>query len=205
MSKAKVFIVDDDGAVRTALSRLLRAAGCDVETFASADAFLARDAYAGPGCLVLDVQMKGLTGMELQGRLAAGECELPIVFLTAHGDIPMSVEAMKQGAVDFLTKPVDESLLLPAVRAAIEQSEARHAVRERVAALTRREFEVMRCVLTGALNKQIAAHLGIAEKTVKIHRGRVMSKMGVPSVAELVRMCDLAGIPPANLNGSSSQ
>lgn len=201
--EASVYIVDDDPAVRKGLARLLRSANHTVETFASATAFLARDSYDGVGCIVLDVRMPGLDGMELQAELTARSIGLPIIFLTGHGDIPMSVQAMKQGAVDFLTKPVDEEVLLDAVHQALlrhrslrsEHQEA-GAVHARLRLLTPRELEVLRCVLAGARNKEIAAHLGIAEKTVKIHRGRVMKKLGLTTVTELVQACQRAGIQP---------
>lgn len=198
-----VCIVDDDPAVRKGLARLLRSADLNVETFASAAEFLAKDGYEEVGCIVLDVRMPGVDGMELQARLGAKGADLPVIFLTGHGDIPLSVKAMKQGAFDFLTKPVDEEVLLDAVRQARQRRRATRsdrlevqAVQERLASLTPREQEVLRCVLTGALNKQIAARLGIAEKTVKIHRARVMEKMGAASVAELVPICQRAGVEP---------
>ena len=198
-----VYVVDDDPSVRKALARLLHSAGHTVETFSSAAEFLARERCQGVGCLVLDVRMPSLGGMELQAELAARGIDLPVVFLTGHGDIPMTVEAMKQGAVDFLTKPVDEEVLLDAVHQALLRHRAARserlevqALQERVASLTPRELEVLRCVITGALNKQIAARLGIAEKTVKIHRARVMEKLGVTSVAELVQSCQHAGVEP---------
>jgi len=196
-----VSVVDDDPSVRKGLARLLRSAGLTVETFGSAAEFLGRERNDSVGCIVLDVRMPGQDGMALQAYLAVRDVDLPIVFLTGHGDIPMTVEAMKNGAVDFLTKPVDEEVLLDAVRQALlrhrtAQSERLEVqvLRERVASLTPREFEVLRCVITGALNKQIAAHLGIAEKTVKIHRARVMEKLGVTSVAELVQTCQRVGV-----------
>jgi FixJ family two-component response regulator len=198
-----VFVVDDDEAVRKSLARLLRSVGLAVESFPSASEFLAREHYDGVGCIVLDVRMPALDGMGLQGRLAAQEVDLPIVFLTGHGDIPMSVRAMKRGAFDFLTKPVDEDVLLTAVRRALlRHREARaerlegEELRARVETLTPREQEVLRWVIAGALNKQIAAHLGIAEKTVKIHRGQVGKKLGLTTVAELVQACQRAGIDP---------
>ena len=201
--KGMVFVVDDEEPVRRSLSRLLRSAGFASETFPSADAFLAREPFEGVGCLVLDLRMRGTTGMDLQRQLESAGRRLPIVFLTGHGDIPTSVEAMKLGAVDFLTKPVDDERLLAAVRQALarcaQDLEARRmaeAIRSRLKTLTQREFEVMRGVIAGLLNKQIAARLGVVEKTVKVHRGQVMHKMGVPSVAELVRDCALAGVEP---------
>lgn len=199
-----VLVVDDDESVRQSLSRLLRSAGLKSEAFASAEEFLARLPLAGLACLVLDLQMRGLTGLELQKRLAGTGWQLPIVFLTGHGDIPSGVEAMKLGAVDFLTKPVDDERLLAAVREALSRCEqdlqeksTADAIRERLGTLTPREFEVMRGVIAGLLNKQIAAWLGITEKTVKVHRGQVMRKAGVASVADLVRACALAGVDPA--------
>jgi len=191
-----VIVIDDDPSVRKSLSRLLRAVGYAVETFPSASAFLARprpDVPHAIACLILDVAMPGLNGLELQEAL--GEDGPPIVFITGHGNIPMTVRAMKQGAVDFLAKPFDGKDLLDAVATALRRAEvtcARRAAqavfRQREATLTPREREVMAWVTTGVLNKQIAAELGIKEGTVKVHRGRVMSKMGVPSVAELVKM-----------------
>jgi len=199
----KVFVVDDDEAVRRSLVRLLRSAGLTVESFASAGEFLARDGYDGVGCIVLDVRMPDLDGMGLQARLADEGLDLPIAFLTGHGDIPMSVRAMKRGAFDFLTKPVDEDVLLTTVRQAllghraarVDRLEA-EALRARVGTLTPREKEVLRCVIAGARNKQIAHNLGIAEHTVKIHRGRVMKKLRVTTVTELVKACQQAGIEP---------
>jgi FixJ family two-component response regulator len=181
----------------------LRAAGFTVEAFDSAEAFLARGPYNQVACLVLDVHMPGLDGLALQAQLSARQASLPIVFLTGVGDIPMSVAAMKQGACDFLTKPVDETVLLEAIRQALTRQRAHlgdalavNALRARLIMLTPREGEVLRWVIGGALNKQIAAHLGIAEKTVKIHRGRVMEKLAVGSVAELVGLCQQAGVEP---------
>ena len=201
-----VFVVDDDQAVRRGLTRLLRSVGLAVEAFGSAGEFLARDLYDGVGCIVLDVRMPELDGMGLQARLADKGDDLPIVFLTGHGDIPMSVRAMKKGAFDFLTKPVDEDVLLTAVRQALlrhsgERAERLEveALRARVETLTSREQEVLRCVIAGALNKQIAADLGIAEKTVKIHRGRVMQKLGVSTVPELMQVCQRMRLAPSPL------
>jgi FixJ family two-component response regulator len=196
-----VFIVDDDAAVRKGLSRLLRSAGLAVATFASPREFLDRHDPNAPGCLVLDVAMPGLNGLELQQALIAGGHELAIVFLTGHGDIPMSVQAMKSGAVDFLTKPVNDDDLLTAVRVAIEkdrlQRQARSEladIQHRLATLTPREHEVLQHLITGQLNKQIAADLGTVEKTIKVHRARVLEKMQVRSVAELVHLAERAGI-----------
>ena len=198
-----VYIVDDDASVRTGRARLLRSAGYAVESFAAAAAFLDREHRAAVACLVLDVRMPGLDGLALQAELSARDAGLPIIFLTGHGDIPMSVAAMKQGARDFLTKSVDEVVLLDAVRQALQTHReslserlAANVVQERLTSLTPREREVASWVIGGALNKQIAAQLGIAEKTVKIHRGRVMEKMEASSVAALVSLCRQAGIQP---------
>ena len=199
-----VFIVDDEPAVLKSLSRLMRSARLAALTFSSPQEFLDRHDPQVPGCLILDVAMPGLDGLQLQQALIAKGSEIPIIFLTGRGDIPMSVRAMKRGAVDFLTKPVDDEDLLEAVRDAIEKERVnrlaiagRNAIRQRLATLTPREREVLEHVLTGQLNKQIAGDLDIAEKTIKVHRGRVMEKMGVRSVAELVRLCQVAGIKPA--------
>jgi FixJ family two-component response regulator len=199
-----VFLVDDDPGVAAALARLLRAAEFEVRSFSSPQAFLREHDVSIPGCAVLDVAMPGLNGIELHKKLADTGCERPVIFLTGHGDIPMSVQAMRDGAVDFLTKPVHEEKLLAAVHVAVEKDRSdRHArveladIKERLAALTPRESEILRFVVAGCLNKQIAAHVGAAEKTVKVHRARIMIKIGVRSVAELVRVTILAGIAPA--------
>jgi RNA polymerase sigma factor (sigma-70 family) len=190
-----VFVVDDDPSVRRALGRLLRSAGLGAEAYASAQEFLAQERPDAPGCLVLDVQMPGLNGLELQRTLDEEHVCLPIVFITGHGDIPMSVHAMKAGAVDFLPKPFDDQNLLDAVRQAIaKDTQARRqradfsVLQERIASLTPREREVLELVVTGMLNKQIGHRLGVTEKTVKVHRGQVMRKMQAGSLAELVRM-----------------
>ena len=200
-SAPTVFLVDDDTAVLKALSRLLRSAGFEVDTFTSAQAFLDADRAAAAGCVVLDVAMPGLGGLALQQALAACGSHLPIVFLTGHGDIDMGVQAMKVGAADFLTKPVDDARLIDAVASAIERNLlARRAsaevdeIRLRLATLTAREREVLALVVSGLMNKQVAAELGTVEKTVKAHRGRVMAKMQARSLAELVRLADRAGI-----------
>ena len=198
-----VFVIDDDASVRKSLSRLLRSAGYTTETFASAEEFLGREHFNGIGCLLLDVQMPGLSGMDLQKELSKADYHMSIVFITGHGDIPMSVQAMKRGAVDFLTKPFDDEELLQAVKKAIEKDrEAKaeraevHDLRRRIDTLTPREHEIFRYVITGMLNKQIALKLDIAEKTVKVHRGRIMEKLRVDSVADLVRLAEKAGIEP---------
>lgn len=201
----KVHIVDDDASLRRGLSRLLRAHGFETEVFESADAFIAAGLEGRTGCIVLDLHMPGADGLELQERLVAGRCRMPVLFLTARGDVQKCARAFKAGAVEFLMKPVDEDVLLQAVRKALEENrrlEQLHAeiasIRARMETLTDREMEVMRHLITGALNKQIGGDLDIAEKTVKVHRGRVMEKMGVASVAELVRLCAAAGIEPAD-------
>jgi len=196
-----VFVVDDDPSVRKSLTRLLGSSGYAVEAFASARAFLARAPHPGPCCLVLDVRMPGLTGLELQERLTAGERRMSIVFVTGHADVPKSVKAMKGGAVDLLTKPVDAKDLIAAVQRCMAKSAqdvstaARVTeVQQRVKMLISREMEVFALVVTGMLNKQIAAALGMGEKTVKVHRARVMEKMRAESVAELVRLADRIGV-----------
>jgi FixJ family two-component response regulator len=196
-----VHIVDDDASVRKSLTRLVAAAGYTVHAFGSAKEYLAREPSAGPSCLVLDVRMPGLTGLDLQTTLTAREHRTAIVFITGHGDIAMSVTAMKAGAVDFLTKPFAGRDLLDAIQRALAKdtrdlgSEARIAeIQDRIKLLTARETEVFALVVTGMLNKQIASQLGIAEKTVKVHRARVMEKMRAASVAELVRLADGVGV-----------
>ena len=196
-SDAVIAIVDDDPSVREGLSSLIRAAGLQVETFASAQEFLTRLGAETPSCLVLDLQLPGLSGLDLQQRMAEVGAEIPIVFLTGHGNIPASVQAMKAGAVEFLTKPFDEQNLLQAIQEAVErdrQNRQQHTKMQELQSLyeslTAREQEVMQQVVSGLLNKQIAAELNIAEYTVKIHRGRVMRKMHAESLADLVRMAE---------------
>lgn len=196
-----VFVVDDDVSVRKSLTRVMTSAGYAVEAFASAREFLTREPFVGPACLVLDVRMPGLSGLELQQALAGQSHRMPIIFITGHGDVSMSVKAMKDGAADFLTKPFDISKLLAAVERAVAKdvedlgAESRTArVLERVKRLSPRETEVFALVVTGMLNKQIAGALGIGEKTVKVHRARVMEKMEAGSVADLVRFADRAGV-----------
>ena len=199
-----VFVIDDDASMRRALSYLLAAAGYKVETFSSAKAFLTRENYEGVGCILLDVRMPGLSGMELQEKLIRSAYSMPIIFLTGHGEVAMGVQAMKKGAVDFLTKPCDDEQLLAAIRTAIEKAlqarahfEEAKEIHSRIELLTPREKEILRYVITGMLNKQIAARLGIAEITVKIHRGRIMEKLSTESVADLVRLAEKAGIEPS--------
>jgi len=196
-----VFVVDDEPAVLKGLARLLRSARLSVAAFGSPQEFLAQHDPHAPGCLVLDIAMPGLNGLELQQTLVASGHALPIVFLTGQGDIPTSVQAMKRGAVDFLTKPVNDDDLLKAIRNAIEKDRVQRQMRaevaeiqQRLATLTPREHEVMEHVIAGQLNKQTAADLGTVEKTIKVHRARVMEKMKVQSVAELVRLAEKAGI-----------
>ena len=203
--KATVYIVDDDFSVRKATARLFRAAGFIVETFTSADEFLVYPISNTPGCLILDLEMPGRSGIELQDELVAREIGLPIVFMTAHGDIPTTVTAMKQGAVDFLPKPVDDERLIETVQQAIQKHSAElmqlsdvRDFRRKLSLLTKRENEVMLLVIDGLLNKQIAARLGVTEATVKVHRGRVMEKTEVDSVAQLARLCERGGVKATN-------
>ncbi len=198
---ASVFVVDDDPSVRKSLTRLIESAGYTVEAFASARDFLKAATAGGPCCLVLDVRMPGMTGLDLQRTLAQAVHRIPIVFVTGQGDIPMTVTAMKAGAVDFLTKPFAARDLLDAVQRAVEKdtrnlgTEARsRSLHARVKTLTPRERQVFALVVTGMLNKQIAAQLNVVEKTVKVHRARVMDKMRAGSFAELVRLADAAGV-----------
>jgi FixJ family two-component response regulator len=196
-----VFVVDDDTSVRKSLARLVKTAGYQAEAFTSVRDFLARPPYDGPCCLVLDVRMPGLTGLDLQEALRATGQRLSIVFITGHGDVRASVKAMKGGAVDFLTKPLDEGTLLAAIQQAVARTleerreQARVTeVRSHITTLTPREAEVFALVVTGMLNKQIGSALGIAEKTVKVHRARVMEKMRAGSLAELVRLAGAGGV-----------
>jgi FixJ family two-component response regulator len=196
-----VFVVDDDVGVLNALSRLLRVRGYDVRSYTSPHAFLKEHDVSLPGCAVLDVAMPGLDGLALQQAITAGGSHRPVIFITGKGDIPTSVRAMKAGAIDFLTKPVTDEDLLGAVARALEQdSKARRVeadlmlTRAKIATLTPREREVLTHVVAGRLNKQIAGDLGTAEKTIKVHRGRVMEKLGVRTIADLVRLAEKAGI-----------
>src|SRR5213595_2954552 len=196
-----VFAIDDDPSVRKGLTRLLRSAGYRNEIFASASDFLEREPHLGPACVIVDVRMPGINGIDLQETLIQRRREEQLIFITGHGDISMCAQAMKAGAVDFLPKPFRSDELLESVeRALIRSAEQRRHAAEREEArrlldsLTPREFEVMELVITGMLNKQIAGELGTAEKTVKVHRGRVMQKLDVTSVAELVRLVERAGI-----------
>jgi FixJ family two-component response regulator len=196
-----VFVVDDDASVRKSLVRLIKAAGYEAEAFGSVGDFLARRPYDGPCCLVLDVRMPGRTGLDLQEALRAAGQRLSIVFITGYRDVPTSVKAMKGGAVDFLTKPVDEGTLLGAIEQAVARTlvdrrrQARlREIQSRIATLTPREAAVFALVVTGMLNKQIGSELGIGEKTVKVHRARVMEKMQAGSLAELVQLAGEANV-----------
>jgi FixJ family two-component response regulator len=199
-----VFVVDDDRSLRTSTERLLRSLGFVVQTFASAHEFLAHGRPEGPACLLLDVRMPGVSGLDLQRELVRSGVQIPIVFMTGHGDIPMTVRAMKAGAVEFLTKPVRKQALIDAIQAAIDRDRVSHAerrdalaLRERYEQLTPREREVMALVVAGLLNKQIAHELATAERTIKFHRAHIMQKMGAESLAALVRMADQLGLAPA--------
>jgi FixJ family two-component response regulator len=192
-----VFVVDDDASVRKALERLLKSVGMEVETYETADDFLLRQPYEGPSCLILDIRMPGLSGLDLQEELTKANNMLPIIFMTGHGTIPISVRAMKAGAIDFLEKPFEDQALLDLIKHAIEcdiqnkaQNEKNHELMQRFESLTSREKEVFTEVVSGKLNKQIAFQLGISEKTVKVHRANVMHKMKAESLADLVHISE---------------
>jgi FixJ family two-component response regulator len=195
--RALVFVVDDDPSLRRSLESLLRSVGHDVQLFSSAQEFMSAKRPDLPGCLLLDVRLPGMSGLTFQQELAKTGVALPVIFLTGHGDVPMTVRAMKAGAVEFLTKPFDEQMLLDAIHAAIERDRERRreaanlaGLKSRYGGLTDREKQVMKLVVAGRVNKQIAAELGLSVVTVKVHRGQVMHKMLAKSVAELVRMAD---------------
>jgi len=196
-----VFVIDDDASVRTALSSLIRSVGLRVEVFSSASEFLTARPTEVQSCLILDVRLPGLSGLDFQRELASANNVIPIIFITGHGDIPMSVKAMKAGAVEFLTKPFRDQDLLDAIQVALERARSRHEreqavseLRAKFESLTPREKEVMAWVTSGLLNKQVAAEIGVTEITVKVHRGNVTRKMGAKSLADLVRMADMLGI-----------
>lgn len=201
--KAIIYIVDDDPLIRQSLTRMFRSLGMDSLAFADPREFLNHTREDLPGCLILDFQMPGQNGIELQQELVSRHDDLPIIFLTAHGDIPTSVQAVRAGAVDFLTKPVPQQILLQAIHNALQQhaehrdeAAALRSFRRRVESLSPREFQVMLLATEGLLNKQIASRLSITERTVKEHRGRIMRKTGVQSIAQLARLCERVGIKP---------
>ena len=196
-----VFVIDDDGSIRAAISSLIRSVGLRVEVFASVSEFLAHKRSSTTSCLILDVRLPGVSGLEFQSELAKADAEIPIIFITGHGDIPMTVKAMKAGAVEFLTKPFRDQDLLDAIQVALERARVKEEkdravsdLKRNFSTLTPREQEVMAWVAGGLLNKQVAAEIGVTEITVKVHRGNVMRKMAAKSFADLVRMADLLGI-----------
>ena len=203
MNKAneKIFVIDDDASVRRSLPLLLKASDYSVETFPSSEEFLKRDTFKGIGCIILDINLEGKSGLELQDELINKKYFLPIIFITGKGGVPESVQALKKGAIDFLQKPFDDEQLLSAVKDAILKSheikkefDEKNKMRDLISKLTERELEIFKYVITGMLNKQIAYKLNIAEHTVKIHRGKITEKLGVKSVAELVRIAEKSGI-----------
>ncbi len=205
-----VFVIDDDKAIRSAVKNLLESVGLRAEVFSSPREFLKGESKDKPGCLVLDVRLPGASGLDFQGELAKAHVEIPVIFITGHGDIPMSVQAMKAGAMDFLTKPFRDQDLLDAIQRAIGRDKARRQqqnegveIRNRFNSLTPREREVMSLIVEGLLNKQVAAQLGTSETTVKIHRGQVMRKMQAQSLPDLVRMSERLGPLPKSISPSS--
>jgi FixJ family two-component response regulator len=203
-ARAVVFVVDDDPSIRRSLDSLLRSVGHDVRLFSSAQEFMSAERPEAPGCLVLDVRLPGMSGLTFQQELAKAGIAIPVIFLTGHGDVPMTVRAMKAGAAEFLTKPFDDQVLLDAIHASIERDRARRRdaaslaeVQALYRGLTERERQVMKLVVAGRVNKQIAAELGLSLVTVKVHRGQVMRKMLAKSVADLVRMADRLGASAA--------
>jgi FixJ family two-component response regulator len=197
-----VFVIDDDASVRDALNSLIRSVGLQVQLFGSVQEFLQTTRPDMPSCLVLDIRLPGTSGLDFQRQLADAHLHIPIIFITGHGDIPMSVRAMKAGAIEFLTKPFRDQDLLDAIQLALQRDRIRRqqeaeiaTLRERLASLTPREREVLPWVVSGLLNKQVAAEIGTSEATVKVHRGQLMRKMGAESLADLVRMAERIGIP----------
>ena len=204
-----VFVVDDDISVRESLELVIRCEGWQPETFFSAQEFLTRPRVIVPNCLVLDVSLPGLNGLELQKRVAVERTDMPIIFITGHGDVPMTVQAMKAGALEFLTKPFNDDVLLTAIRAALERSRVAlslaaevRVLRDRYASLSQRERQVMALVVSGLLNKQVGGELGISEITVKAHRGKVMQKMMAGSLADLVKMATRLRLAPAAITAA---
>jgi FixJ family two-component response regulator len=200
-ARPTVYVVDDDPSVRLAMERLLKSVGLTVKTFASAQEFLDQTTPEWSGCLIVDLRMPGIGGLDLQDQLTARQVRLPVIFLTGYGTVPASVRAMKAGAVDFLEKPVDDQTLLDAVHKALERDRGARrnqaeiqVLHQRLATLTPREYEVLTFIISGRLNKQAAAELGTAEKTIKVHRARIMEKLQCASLAELVRLAEKAGI-----------
>ena len=205
LKKPTIIIIDDDPSARRGLTRLIKTAGFSAVSFPCARDFLNSGESHIPGCILLDVKMPEMTGLELQEELSKNDYCPPIIFISAHGDIPTAARTLKRGAVDFLTKPPDREALLEAIRSALEKDTRQRTLQMEIAeigkkieTLTPRQFEVMTYVITGILNKQIADELGISEDTVKVHRGRVMKKLKIVSVPDLVRLCRKAGIPPAS-------
>ena len=209
-SNAIIYIVDDDPSIRKSLNRLLSSSGYCAETFSSADEFIESNLESSElACLILDVKMPGVTGFELQEKLLSVNSSLPVIFISGHGDIPSSVKAIKKGAVDFLAKPFNETDLLKAIEEALEkysnskiEIDEKKAIQKRLDKLTEREYEIFTYVLTGMFNKNIAAELNISEKTVKVHRGRVMDKLNVDSVAALVNLANKIGIKPVEVGNN---
>lgn len=199
--QATVHVIDDDPSVRVGLARLLKSVGLTVKVFASATEFLNQAVPEEPGCLIVDLRMPAISGLELQDQLKSRHLDLPIIFLTAYATVPASVRAMKHGALDFLEKPVDDQVLLDAVSQAIERDRENRlkraevkAVQDRLSSLTPREYGVLTLIITGRLNKQVAYELGTSEKTIKVHRARILEKMNCDSLAQLVRLAEKAGI-----------